>query len=97
VFFTLGEFGFKSKRYRDSERYYENVLYILDNVDKMFLIREMILEKKETQTKLKKVYKNYNNLVLNQKYFSINNKLIEVGLKTGNWENCLAYITNNYF
>lgn len=103
---TLAINADKTANYYESERYYENFLYVFDNVAKLNLIKEHFSKKvplKEGELIAPQATESIprtralSNLKLNQKYVSINNEIIRVTNKNHNFEKGLAYIANNVF
>lgn len=103
---TLAINADKTSNFYESERYYENLLYIIDNVAKLELIREHFTKKvplKEGEIVAPQATESIprtralSNLKLNKRYVSINNEIIRVTNKNHNFEKGLAYIANNVF
>jgi hypothetical protein len=102
---VLAEYGFKTSNYYQSEKYYENLLYIYDNVDKMQMIKEHFSTKVDSAeenfgSKTKESIprsRALRNLELNKKYVRINNEIIKVSNCNCNFEKALSYIANNVF
>ena len=103
---TLAEFGYRTSNFYQSEKYYENLLYIYDNVYKLQLIKEHFAKKIKassdqpfTQISTESIprARALKNLKLNQKYVKVNNEIIKVCNRNHNFEKGLSYIANNVF
>lgn len=109
---SLAENAHKSANYYQSERYYEHLLYIYDNVDKFELIKNHFtkagrqahssdssgyLKSGQNITESIPRSRALKNLQLNQKFVRINNEIIKVTIKNQNFEKGLSYIANNVF
>ena len=75
---------------KDAIRYYQSLLYILDNVDRIELLQEL-------ETFVHRKDKIHGILVLNMDFVNYNNKTINVCTKNYDFRLALAYIACNIF